>query len=84
MDTEDSGHELDPILRSELSTLKVQLKNGPIEERRQAFDQLCELGQAARPLIPMVLSMVNQRSSWLTPCCGFDSRRLAADILILK
>ena len=84
MDTEDSGHDLDPILRSELSTLKVQLKNGPIEEKRQAFDRLCELGQAARPLIPMVLSMVDQRSSWLMPSMLIKLLKATGDPMIVQ
>jgi hypothetical protein len=64
MGTEEAGHDLDPILRSELPMLEVQLKNGSIEEKIHALDRLSELGQRARPLVSVVLSMVDQRS----PC----------------
>lgn len=66
MDTEPTKHDLAPILRSEVPMLEVQLKNGSFEEKCQALYRLSELGQMARPLIPVVLSMIDQRESSFT------------------
>ena len=84
MDSENSAHDLDPILRSELSILEVSLKNGSIEEKRQAFDRLCELGQTARPLVPVILSMVDQRSSWLRPSMLIKLLKVTKDVIIVQ
>jgi hypothetical protein len=83
MNTEDSEHDLDAILQSELPMLEVQLKNGSIDEKRQALDRLSELGQTAKPLIPVVLSMVDQRSSWLTTSMLIKLLRTTGDEIIV-
>lgn len=84
MDTEDSGHDLGPILRSELPMLEVQLKNGSIEEKRQALERLSELGHTARPLIPVVLSMIDQRSSRLTTSMLIKLLKATGDVIIVQ
>jgi hypothetical protein len=83
MNTEDSEHDLDAILRSELPMLEIQLKNGSIDEKRQALDRLSELGQTAKPLIPVVLSIVDQRSSWLTTSMLIKLLRTTGDVIIV-
>ena len=84
MNTEDSEHDLDAILRSELPMLEVQLKNGSIDEKRQAFDRLCELGQTAKLLIPVVVSIVDQRSSWLTTSMLIKLLKATGDVRIVQ
>lgn len=66
MGTEPANHNLDHILRSELPILEIQIKHGSFEEKCQALYRLSELGQMARPLIPVVVSMIDQRESSFT------------------
>jgi hypothetical protein len=84
MGAEEAGHDLDPILRSELSMLEVQLKNGSIEEKIQALDRLSELGEGARPLVPVVLSMVDQRSSLFSTSMLLKLLRATGDVEIIR
>ena len=84
MGAEEAGHDLDSILRSELPMLEVQLKNGSIEEKRQALDRLSELGQTARPLIPVVLSLVNQQSSLFKAPMLMKLLKATGDVVIVQ
>ena len=84
MGADEAECNLDPILRSELPMLEIQLKNGSIEEKRQALDRLSELGQAAKPLIPVVLSMVGRQSPWLTASALVRLLKSTGDEIIVQ
>ena len=84
MGTDETEHDLERILRSELPMLEVQLKDGSIEEKRQALDRLSELGQVAKPLIPVVLSMVDQQSPWLTASALVRLLKATEDEIIVQ
>lgn len=84
MSDDEAGNDLDPILRSELPMLEIQLKNGTIEEKMQALDRLPELGRVAKPLIPVVLSMVGRQSPWLTPSALVRLLKATGDEIIVQ
>lgn len=64
--------------------LEVQLKHGNIQEKLQALDRFPEFGQKARPLIPVVLGMFEQRPSWLTPSMLVKLLEATREVVIVQ